>query len=281
MHAALLGGMVGLTWQKDPGSFVPFSAFDTGAAEPGLAATMVVDDVPPPKKLAGLPAMDLYPSTGTSDCGIAQASFLQSAPRPGGPQRAKTPEITDGNGRGISGGAGSQHKPATFFQIPLMGKSLVYVIDRSGSMGVDNALDVARRELLASLQQLPPGTLFQIIAYNRVAQTMHLRGSYGLIPVSPDAIAEASARLRELKPLGGTNHVQALKSALMLRPETILFLTDGDDFRWDEIEEICRLNAGNSIIHAIALTESETQPQALARLGQENHGICKMVRLSP
>src|SRR5581483_7459538 len=55
---------------------------------------------------------------------------------------------------------------ASFFQVASPARSVVYVLDRSGSMGPSGALERAKAELLLSLRRLPPEMLFQVIAYN-------------------------------------------------------------------------------------------------------------------
>src|SRR5262249_36391914 len=55
----------------------------------------------------------------------------------------------DGSGKSIGKGAGG----ASFFQIGTSAKSVVYVIDRSVSMGPNGGLIRAKKELLASLQE--------------------------------------------------------------------------------------------------------------------------------
>ena len=66
-----------------------------------------------------------------------------------------------GSGGGSGGGVGRGIGPGTeFFGAREHGRSFAYVIDCSGSMATRNSLDVAKRELLASLNQLPPDAQF-------------------------------------------------------------------------------------------------------------------------
>src|SRR5919198_794363 len=57
---------------------------------------------------------------------------------------------------------GSARATTTFFQIATEGKAIVYVIDRSASMGCNGFLAAAKRELLASLERLPSTARFQV-----------------------------------------------------------------------------------------------------------------------
>lgn len=72
-----------------------------------------------------------------------------------------------GAGGGSGGGVGRGTGPGTeFFGAKEHGRSFAYVIDCSGSMAMRNSLEVAKRELLASLNQLPPDVQFSVIFYN-------------------------------------------------------------------------------------------------------------------
>ena len=68
-----------------------------------------------------------------------------------------------GSGGGSGGGVGRGVGPGTeFFGAREHAGSFAYVIDCSGSMATRNSLDVAKRELLASLNQLPPDAQFAV-----------------------------------------------------------------------------------------------------------------------
>ena len=72
-----------------------------------------------------------------------------------------------GSGGGSGGGVGRGVGPGTeFFGAREHALSFTYVIDCSGSMATRNALEVAKRELLTSLNQLPPDAQFGVIFYN-------------------------------------------------------------------------------------------------------------------
>ena len=72
-----------------------------------------------------------------------------------------------GVGGGSGGGAGRGIGPGTqFFGARDHARSFAYVIDCSGSMATRHSLDVAKRELLASLSQLAPDAQFAVIFYN-------------------------------------------------------------------------------------------------------------------
>ena len=66
---------------------------------------------------------------------------------------------------GAGSAAGSGRGPSSSAPASAPG-SFAYVIDCSGSMANRDSLDVAKRELLASLDQLPPDAQFGVVFYN-------------------------------------------------------------------------------------------------------------------
>src|SRR5205807_4342321 len=88
-----------------------------------------------------------------------------------------------GSGGGSGGGIGRGIGPGTeFFGAREHASSFTYVIDCSGSMATRNSLDVAKRELLASLGQLPPDANFAVVFYSLRATTLaDERGGRGLM----------------------------------------------------------------------------------------------------
>jgi hypothetical protein len=135
-----------------------------------------------------------------------------------------------GSGGGSGGGRGRGIGPGTqFFGARDHAHSFAYVIDCSGSMAMHNALEIAKRELLASLNQLPPDAEFAVIFYNRLPSLLDdPQGHKGLMAATVANKGRISSRLETIKPDGGTDHMAALRAALVLKPEVIFFLTDAD-----------------------------------------------------
>src|SRR5205823_205188 len=75
--------------------------------------------------------------------------------------------LARGLGHGVSEG------PPCFFRTAMRGQSVVYVIDRSLSMGLSGALGAAKREVIRSIETLPDTMRFQVIFYNRRAEPLH------------------------------------------------------------------------------------------------------------
>jgi hypothetical protein len=141
----------------------------------------------------------------------------------------------------------------TFFDVPACGRRIVYLIDASSSMGPSGALALATRELLASLRRLPADTCFQVLTYNSRVTPLLPRYPEG-VPASPLMIDRVEHALRDLEPIGATDHGRALREALGLRPDVLFFLTDADDLTQEHLRVAAQSNRGGTVIHVIELT---------------------------
>ncbi|MFN4259593.1 MAG: vWA domain-containing protein [Gemmataceae bacterium] len=141
----------------------------------------------------------------------------------------------------------------TFFQIPATGQAVVYVIDGSASMGLFGRFDAARRELIASLEQLPTTARFHVIVYNRFVAVLPGSKPTELLPATPTNLTKTIAWLRSLRPEGGTDHLPALRRALLLRPDVLYFLTDADDLLATHVQELTNFNQNRTRIHALEM----------------------------
>jgi hypothetical protein len=176
--------------------------------------------------------------------------------------------------------AGGSQAATTFFGVPALGQRIVYVLDRSGSMGLHRALETARRELETSLARLPRTASFQVIEYNSTAAALVGRADQ-FVPATADNIRLATAALDALPAAGTTRHLPALMMALGLHPDVIYFLTDADDLDNADRIQVTRLNAGRSVIHTIELTimnrgRPDMPMQLLAR---DNRGCYQAIDL--
>jgi hypothetical protein len=157
-----------------------------------------------------------------------------------------------GSGGGSGGGVGAGIGPGTeFFGTREHGRSFAYVIDCSGSMALRSSLEVAKRELLASLDRLPPDVRFMVIFYNDEAKVLaDAQGRAGLMPATVSNKARVRTQLAQVPPFGGTDHKTALTAAFKAKPEVIFFLTDADMLPNSDIDEILK-DAGKSRIQAV------------------------------
>lgn len=273
-----------------------FSGAGTGGTGPLIVDTRITAGGPEVDFLISLP--DEGPPTPPKTLPPAvTAAPLVREPEPAAPRAAPTlkaasderPDSSGSHGQSIPRAgpvASASHEPeggaaGAFFQIPIRERRLVFVIDRSASMGLSGAFAAARRELLACLNRLPAETRFQVIAYNRSAETLRVQGQSGLLTASADHKRQARRLLEALRAEGGTDHLAALKRALLLRPDAIFFLTDADDLTVAQVREVTRLNRGRTMIHTLELADSGRRqlPSPLQLLAAQNRGICRTVDL--
>jgi hypothetical protein len=157
-----------------------------------------------------------------------------------------------GVGGGSGGGAGRGIGPGTqFFGARDHAHSFTYVIDCSGSMAMHNSLDVAKREMLSSINQLPPDASFGVIFYSLETRILSdPLGRKGLMAATANNKVRVRTQLESISPLGGTDHMLALREALKLEPEVIFFLTDADLMSNSDVNEILA-EVGSTRIQAV------------------------------
>ena len=191
-----------------------------------------------PTRTAATPVAATLPGPSLADLGLAPGTSAGS----GG----------IGAKGGYGGGVGTSVGPGTeFFGMHDKGGSYAYVIDRSGSMTVRHSLEVAKRELLVSLVQVPNDVTFAVVFYNSDATVFSdPSGRSAMMLASPTNKRRVQDLLATIPPYGGTNHILALKTALALHPEVLFFLTDADSMRPEEVTDILAI-AGKTRIHAV------------------------------
>lgn len=164
------------------------------------------------------------------------------------------PGTGGGSGGGAAGGQGSGRgriARTTFFGAREQGESFAYVIDVSGSMADHQAFDLARQELIQSLEQLPSTARVAVILYNRDPQVLpDAAGHPGLMPVTAANRRALRARLDAVQPDGSTRPRPALAAALDLNPEALFLLTDGQELSFGDVDALLARH-GASRIHAV------------------------------
>lgn len=185
---------------------------------------------------------------------------------------AQTTATGGGAVRGVSGGG-------NLFPAVGTARSVVYVIDCSLSMGLRGALETAKRELLARLEHLSPSTRFQVIFYNREAQPLKIGGSQELLPGTDEVRRATAALISDVRAGGSTDHLTALRQALLLRPEVIYLATDADDLTTAIVREVTRLNRERVVLHTLDLAAGRPEgDDALRDLAARNRGTYRAIR---
>ncbi len=230
----------------------------------GLPASDVFSDQPPVPVGQGLQHLEVLGRDGLESLGGGAAGLL------GGPRGSAS---VVGNGQ-----------VTRFFGVQGQGTSFVYVIDHSASMGSMGSLplNLARNEILASLNQLTDQNTFHIIFYNDTPKLIEVFGNR-LAWANEANKALASRHMAGITATGATRHREALLMAVALRPDVIYFLTDGDvpSLNDAELSEFARRNAGGASIHAI---QFGTGPRPLGenflvKLARQNNGTYQYVNV--
>jgi hypothetical protein len=167
----------------------------------------------------------------------------------------------------------------SLFGIPAEGTKVVYVFDRSTSMGggLRSPLSLAKAELQASLDELAETDQFQIVFYNQ-NPTPFVLGNQGprLVRATPQNKNLARSYIGSIIADGGTGHEEALTLALKMGPDTIFFLTDADQpvLNPGQLERISRLNRRHMVIHAVEFGRGPAlgDDNFLVRIAQQNYG---------
>jgi hypothetical protein len=186
-------------------------------------------------------------------------------------------DLTTGTGpsKQIGGAAQTQ-----VFGVQGVGHEFVYVFDRSGSMSGfgGRPLRAAKRELIASLQDLGKLHQFQIIFYNQTPKIFNPTGGTPQLFWGSDPNKQMAEQfVQGIVADGSTRHMFALSMALKMRPDVIFFLTDAEDPQMteDELAQVGRLNVGReTVINAIqfGFGPYDGEDNFLKRLARENRG---------
>jgi len=133
------------------------------------------------------------------------------------------------------------------------GQSVVYLLDHSMSMGLKDALDRARNELLSSLASLPESSRFQVVVFNRQVELLLPASQGDWLQANPGTLLATRQALLSLVATGSTRPALAVHRALAMRPQQIVLATESDDLSSAEIAELTRFNQGRTAIHIVDL----------------------------
>ena len=172
-----------------------------------------------------------------------------------------------------------------FFKDTASGWTFAYVINCSGSMVTRNALDVVKRELLVSLDQLRPGARFSVIFYNlKIRVFTDPSGQYEMMPASVENKSFVQSQLKTVVPNGKSAHLLALQTALDLKPDVVFYLTPAHLMTKNQVEAILP-QAGQTRFHVIELGPGPdpgtvSQPSRLATVTRGTYRYIDVTKFS-
>jgi hypothetical protein len=158
---------------------------------------------------------------------------------------------------------------------PAQGRSFVFVIDRSSSMGSAGlgAIEAAAKELAARIHKLTQEHTFQVVAYNEA--TTRFTGRQ-LVPATAENKAKLVKYIAQLSAGGQTEHRYGLLAGLRLKPDVIFLLTDGGDPPLSPADlQFIRQQAGQrTSIHCVHFGRGPKpeSPSFLEKLAKDNRG---------
>jgi Mg-chelatase subunit ChlD len=177
----------------------------------------------------------------------------------------------------------SPGEPPRFFGLEAAGEKIVYVCDRSASMAEPAGVPLAeaKRELLASIAALGDSRQFHLIFYNERQSMFAAPGSRGR-PLFADegTLREVRRFVEATSAAGGTQHEQAILTALKLAPDVVFLLTDADathDLTAAEFERLSeRLGRARLMVVQFSGDAGRRSPR-LAQLAERSGGGYRVV----
>jgi hypothetical protein len=186
------------------------------------------------------------------------------------------PRITS---RGAATSGNATNGGPEFFGVPVQARTIVFIIDRSISMGFSDGLAEAKRELLAHLERLPASTRFQVFFYNREVELIQSTEPDHLLANTEETRQRLARFVKRISAKGSTEHLPALRQALMLQPEAILFMTDAQDFEMVDVRAITTANNRRTAIHTLLWGTTDSEP--LRELARQNRGVYRRLGEAP
>lgn len=188
--------------------------------------------------------------------------------------------LQPGATRGAPAGAGGYGGKAAVnvFGTQGVGYKFAYVFDRSLSMEGSgrSPLEVAKAEMITSLDSLEDTHQFMIVFYNETPKAHNPSGTAGKLAFATEQNKERARRfIGSITAAGRTEHEAALKMAIRMQPDVIFFLTDANEpeLNGRQLYEIQRQAAGIQI-NAIEFGIGPKQggENFLTKLARQNGG---------
>jgi hypothetical protein len=177
--------------------------------------------------------------------------------------------------------AGPETSISVFGGGRMQGRSFVFLLDRSKSMGSGGlgVLSIAGKELATAVANLKPHHTFQILGYNSRTAPMKVPR---LLPATDEHKLAVPKFIQDMVAFGKTEHEFALMSAISYRPDVIVLLSDGDDFGGmtdGKLKKIRQTTRGAVQIHCVqfGLGPAKAVTNFMQKLAQQNGGSFRYV----
>ena len=170
---------------------------------------------------------------------------------------------------------GSPTSLSVFGSGQMTGRSFVFVIDRSKSMGSQGlgVLEKAAMQLQGAVDGLEKDHRFQVVAYHHKTVTIDKRVLLNATPTNKKKVGEF---VNNLAAFGGTEHESALISALSFRPDVVLLITDGGypEMNQTQLKSIKRIAGSRTQISCIQFGTGPLQNRDnfMSKLARMNNG---------
>lgn len=162
----------------------------------------------------------------------------------------------------------------------MTGRSFVFVLDRSKSMGGTGlgVIHAARKELTEAIGHLQPNHQFQIVGYHHRTVTVSRRD---LLPATDANKQRVPDFISNLAAFGSTDHDNALTTAVTFDPDVIVLMTDGGYpvLNENQMQRINRMAPRGCQIHCIQFGMGPQQQTMnfMRALADQNNGTYRYV----
>lgn len=164
----------------------------------------------------------------------------------------------------------------------LNGRSFVFVLDRSKSMGSQGlgVIQAARSELSAAISELDKTHSFQIVAYHEQTVTMNERR---MLPGTAGNKKDVPNFIGGLAAYGPTNHLNGLTAAAAFQPDIVVFMTDGGypELNESELKLVKRMMPRTCQVHCIqfGMGSQQVKSNFMSRLASSTGGSYRYINV--
>ena len=149
--------------------------------------------------------------------------------------------------------------PAMHGAIP-EGRSIVYLLDRSASMGlVRESFAAGRAAVYQSVSVLPANSRFEIFTYESSVHPLVSKRENWLKP-DTSSLRTVRYELEKLTTEGRSRHDTALRRAIGIEPDYIVLVTDAEDSELESLKPILRSSRKPLILYIARVISGKVSP---------------------